>query len=64
MIGVMDCPVARVPDRIDPAELIGCPGNCHPDYEVPVSEYLKEEIFSCLKAIKKIYVFHKKSRLQ
>jgi 4-hydroxy-tetrahydrodipicolinate synthase len=35
-------------------ELLGCPGNYQPDYEVPVSENLKEEILSCMKAIKEI----------
>ncbi|MBA7561457.1 hypothetical protein ES708_03095 [subsurface metagenome] len=35
-------------------ELLGCPGNYHPDYDVPVSEKQKEEIFNYMKAIKEI----------
>ena len=34
--------------------LLGAPGNYHPDYEVPVSEKLKEEIITCMKSIKEI----------
>lgn len=35
-------------------ELVGCPGNYQADYDLPVSEKLKEEILSCMKAIKEI----------
>ncbi len=35
-------------------ELIGCPGNYHSDYDIPVSERLKEEIFDCMRLIKEI----------
>ena len=35
-------------------ELLGCPGDYHPDYSVPVSENLKEEIFSYMKTINEI----------
>jgi 4-hydroxy-tetrahydrodipicolinate synthase len=35
-------------------ELIGCPGNYHPEYEKPISVTLKEEIYSCMKSIKEI----------
>ncbi len=35
-------------------ELLGCPGNYHPDYSVPVSENLKKEIFSYMKTINEI----------
>ncbi len=35
-------------------ELIGCPGNYHPDYAVKISAGLKEEIRECMKAIGEI----------
>ena len=35
-------------------ELLGCPGNYHPDYDTPVSNLLKEEIYQCMKEIKEI----------
>jgi len=35
-------------------ELLGCPGNYHPDYELPVQEQLKEDIYKWMKAIKEI----------
>jgi 4-hydroxy-tetrahydrodipicolinate synthase len=35
-------------------ELLGFPGDYHPDYDVPVSGEIKEEIYSCMKAIKEI----------
>ncbi len=35
-------------------ELLGCPGNYHPDFDKPVSGKLKEEIYACMKAIKEI----------
>ncbi len=33
-------------------ELLGCPGNYQADYDTPVPEKLKEEIFNCMKTIK------------
>jgi dihydrodipicolinate synthase/N-acetylneuraminate lyase len=35
-------------------ELLGCPGNYHPDYDKQVSDRLKEEIFNYMKLIKEI----------
>ena len=35
-------------------ELLGCPGNYHSDYAVPISEKLKENIYRCMKDIKEI----------
>ena len=35
-------------------ELLGCPGNYHPDFDRQVSDKLKEEIYTCMKAIKEI----------
>ncbi len=35
-------------------ELLGCPGNYHPDYEKPVSDSLKEEIYKCMQEIKEL----------
>jgi dihydrodipicolinate synthase/N-acetylneuraminate lyase len=35
-------------------QLVGCSGNYYPDYDSPVSEVLKEEIFECMKSIKEI----------
>lgn len=35
-------------------ELIGCPGNYHPDFDKQVSDRLKEEIFNYMKLIKEI----------
>lgn len=35
-------------------ELLGCPGNYHPDYNNQVSDQLKEEIYGCMKSIKEI----------
>ena len=35
-------------------ELLGCPGNYHPDFNNQVSEKLKEEIYHCMKSIKEI----------
>ncbi len=35
-------------------ELLGCPGNYQADYDLPVSEKLKEEIAVCMKVIKEI----------
>lgn len=35
-------------------ELIGCPGNYHIDYDNPLSNNLKEEIYTCMNAIKEI----------
>lgn len=35
-------------------ELIGCPGNYHIDYDNPLSNKLKEEVYNCMKAIKEI----------
>jgi dihydrodipicolinate synthase/N-acetylneuraminate lyase len=35
-------------------ELLGCPGNYHTDYAVPVSDKLKDEIYRCMKEIKEI----------
>jgi dihydrodipicolinate synthase/N-acetylneuraminate lyase len=35
-------------------ELLGCPGNFHPDFNTQVSARLKEEIFNYMKAIKEI----------
>jgi dihydrodipicolinate synthase/N-acetylneuraminate lyase len=35
-------------------KLIGCPGNYHPDYDMEVSDKLKEEIYNCMKTIKEI----------
>ena len=35
-------------------ELLGCPGNYHPDYCLEISEGLKEEINSCMKQIQEI----------
>ena len=35
-------------------ELIGCPGNYQADYDTPVSEKLKQEIFDAMKEIKEI----------
>lgn len=46
-------------ERVLPAysyamELLGCPGNYHPDYSCPVSGTLKEEIRECMKQIQEI----------
>jgi len=46
-------------ERVLPAysyamELLGCPGNYHPDYSCPVSGRLKEEIRECMKQIQEI----------
>jgi dihydrodipicolinate synthase/N-acetylneuraminate lyase len=35
-------------------KLLGLPGNYHSDYDLPISENLKEEILSCMKEIKEI----------
>ena len=35
-------------------ELLGCPGNYHPDFNKQVSDKLKEEIYNCMKSIKEI----------
>jgi dihydrodipicolinate synthase/N-acetylneuraminate lyase len=35
-------------------ELLGCPGNFHPDFNTQVSDRLKEEIFNYMKVIKEI----------
>jgi len=35
-------------------ELLGCPGNYHPDYDKQVPDKLKEEIFNYMKLIKEI----------
>lgn len=35
-------------------ELLGCPGNYQADYDLPISDSLKEEISVCMKAIKEI----------
>jgi dihydrodipicolinate synthase/N-acetylneuraminate lyase len=35
-------------------ELLGCPGNFHPDFNTQVSAKLKEEVFNYMKAIKEI----------
>lgn len=35
-------------------ELLGCPGDYHPDYSLPISEKLKEEIYNFMKTIKEI----------
>lgn len=35
-------------------ELLGCPGNYHCDFAEPISEKLKQEIYTCMKAIKEI----------
>ena len=35
-------------------QLLGCPGNYQSDYDLPVSENLKEEIVYCMKTIKEI----------
>jgi dihydrodipicolinate synthase/N-acetylneuraminate lyase len=35
-------------------ELLGCPGNFHPDFNIQVSARLKEEIFNYMKEIKEI----------
>lgn len=35
-------------------ELLGCPGNYHPDYAVPISDGLKKEIKECMTAIGEI----------
>lgn len=35
-------------------ELIGCPGNYHNDYDNPLSNKLKEEIYNCMHTIKEI----------
>lgn len=35
-------------------ELLGCPGNYHPDYSEPVSDKLKEEIFNYMRLIEEI----------
>ena len=35
-------------------ELIGCPGNYHNDYDRPVSKELREEVYTCMKAINEI----------
>jgi 4-hydroxy-tetrahydrodipicolinate synthase len=35
-------------------ELLGCPGNYHPDYNMQVSDKLKEEIYNYMKLIKEI----------
>ena len=35
-------------------ELLGCPGNYHPDYNKQVSNKLKEEIYEYMKSIKEI----------
>ena len=34
--------------------LLGCEGSYHPDYSLPISESLKEEIYECMKTIKEI----------
>lgn len=35
-------------------ELIGCPGNYHPDFDIPASEKLKKELLNCMKEIGEI----------
>lgn len=35
-------------------ELLGCGGNYHPDYNKPVSNNLKAEIYECMKSIKEL----------
>jgi len=35
-------------------ELLGCPGNYHCDFAAPISESLKQEIYTCMKSIKEI----------
>ena len=35
-------------------ELLGCPGDYQSDYDTPVSESLKTEIYEMMKAIKEI----------
>jgi dihydrodipicolinate synthase/N-acetylneuraminate lyase len=35
-------------------ELLGCPGNFHPDFNTQVSPKLKEEVLNCMKLIKEI----------
>ncbi|MCM4173523.1 dihydrodipicolinate synthase family protein [Arenibacter sp. TNZ] len=35
-------------------ELLGCPGDYHPDYSLPISEKLKKEIYNFMKTIKEI----------
>jgi dihydrodipicolinate synthase/N-acetylneuraminate lyase len=35
-------------------QILGCPGNYQSDYDLPVSENLKEEIAHCMKTIKEI----------
>ena len=34
--------------------LLGCPGNYHPDYDMQISDNLKEEIYGFMKSIKEI----------
>ncbi len=35
-------------------ELLGCPGNYHPDFNIMVSDKLKEEVYNCMKSVKEI----------
>jgi hypothetical protein len=35
-------------------QILGCPENYQSDYDLPVSENLKEEIVHCMKTIKEI----------
>jgi hypothetical protein len=35
-------------------ELLGCPGNYHPDYEAEAPEGIKQEIYYQMKAMKEI----------
>lgn len=35
-------------------ELLGCPGNYHPDYNNQVSDEIKEEIYECMNSVKEI----------